>query len=63
MIASTTFSVIFLLVIVTKTSSMDLAGAKKVLIKPLYDVPHVENQNSAPVSETIPNLMLLILIL
>lgn len=48
MIASTTFSIIFLLVIVTKTSSMDLAAAKKVLIKPLYDVPHVENQNSAP---------------
>ncbi|XP_060852590.1 gamma-interferon-inducible lysosomal thiol reductase-like [Rhopalosiphum padi] len=48
MIASTAFSVIFLLVIITKTSSMDLAGAKKVLIKPLYDVPHVENQNSAP---------------
>jgi len=58
MIASTTFSVIFLLVIVTKTSSMDLAAAKKVLIKPLYDVPHVENQNSAPVSETIPNPIL-----
>jgi len=57
MIASTTFSVIFLLVIVTKTSSMDLAAAKKVL-KPLYDVPHVENQNSAPVSVTIPNPML-----
>uniref|UniRef100_A0A2H8TWU5 Gamma-interferon-inducible lysosomal thiol reductase n=1 Tax=Melanaphis sacchari TaxID=742174 RepID=A0A2H8TWU5_9HEMI len=48
MIASTVFSVIFLLVIITKTSSMDLAGAKKVLIKPLYDVPHVENQNSVP---------------
>jgi len=51
MIASTAFSVIFLLVIVTKTSSMDLATAKKVLTKPLYDVPHVDNQNSVPVSE------------
>lgn len=51
MIASTAFSVIFLLVIVTKTSSMDLATAKKVLTKPLYDAPHVDNQNSVPVSE------------
>jgi len=51
MIASTAFSVIFLLVIVTKTSSMDLATAKKVLSKPLYDAPHVNNQNSVPVSE------------
>ncbi|XP_060875416.1 gamma-interferon-inducible lysosomal thiol reductase-like [Metopolophium dirhodum] len=48
MIASTAFSVIFLLVIVTKTSSMDLATAKKVLAKPLYDAPHADNQNSVP---------------
>jgi len=59
MIASTAFSVIFLLVIVTKTSSMDLATAKKVLVKPLYDAPHVDNQNSVPVSEKINPLLIL----
>ncbi|XP_015380401.1 PREDICTED: gamma-interferon-inducible lysosomal thiol reductase-like [Diuraphis noxia] len=48
MIASTAFSVIFLLVIVTKTSTMDLATAKKGFVKPLYDAPHVDNQNSVP---------------
>jgi len=58
MIASTAFSVIFLLVIVTKTSSMDLATAKKVLVKPLYEVPHVDNQNSVPVSEKINQLLI-----
>jgi len=60
MIASTAFSVVFLLVIVTKTSSMDLATAKKVLAKPLYDAPHGDNQNSVPVSETINPLRIII---
>lgn len=52
MIASTAFSVAFLLVIVAKASSVDLAS-RKALIKPLYDAPHVENQNSVPVSNMI----------
>jgi len=59
MISSTAFSVIFLLVIVTKTSSMDLATTKKVLAKPLYDAPHADNQNSVPVSEKINPLLTL----
>jgi len=58
MISSTAFSVIFLLVIVTKTSSMDLATTKKVLAKPLYDAPHADNQNSVPVSEKINPLLI-----
>jgi len=59
MIASTAFSVIFLLVIVTKTSSINLATAKKGMAKPLYDAPHVDNQNSVPVSETINPLLII----
>lgn len=51
MIATTTFSLIFLIVIITKTSFVDLAGVKKVLVKPMYDVPApAENQNAVPVS-------------
>jgi len=50
MIASTTFSLIFVLLIINKASSVDLAGVKKALSKPLYDLSIVENQNSVPVS-------------
>jgi len=48
MIASTTFSLIFVLLIINKASSVDLAGVKKALSKPLYDLSIVENQNSVP---------------
>lgn len=50
MIASTVFSIVFLLVIVTNTSSVDVVGIKKGSPKPSYDMPLVENQNAVPVS-------------
>lgn len=54
MIASTTFTIIFLLAIIfiaDKTTATDLATAKnKTLPKSLQDSTLVENQNSAPVS-------------
>lgn len=52
MIASMKFSIFFVLMIVTITCFVDLVDTKKVSLKPSYDFPLVENQNSVPVSYT-----------